>query len=42
MAAMHHNHHATFSGGNFATITLLFDRMFGTLDKGGGLRAKGG
>ncbi len=41
MAAMHHNHHATFSGGNFATITLLFDRMFGTLDKGGGLRAKG-
>jgi sterol desaturase/sphingolipid hydroxylase (fatty acid hydroxylase superfamily) len=40
MSAMHHNHHATFNGGNFATITLLFDRMFGTLDKGGGLRAK--
>jgi sterol desaturase/sphingolipid hydroxylase (fatty acid hydroxylase superfamily) len=40
MAQMHHNHHATYSGGNFATISLLYDRMFGTLDKGGGLRAK--
>lgn len=40
MAQMHHNHHATFSGGNFATISLLYDRMFGTLDRGGGLRAE--
>jgi sterol desaturase/sphingolipid hydroxylase (fatty acid hydroxylase superfamily) len=37
---MHHNHHARFTGGNFATITLLYDWMFGTLDKGGGLRVK--
>jgi sterol desaturase/sphingolipid hydroxylase (fatty acid hydroxylase superfamily) len=35
-ARMHHNHHARFSGGNYATITLLFDWMFGTLDKGNG------
>jgi len=33
---MHHNHHARFTGGNYATITLLFDWMFGTLDKGEG------
>jgi len=31
---MHHNHHAKFTGGNFATITLLYDWMFGTLDHG--------
>jgi sterol desaturase/sphingolipid hydroxylase (fatty acid hydroxylase superfamily) len=42
MSKMHHNHHATFSGGNFATISLLYDRLFGTLDKGGGLRGKSG
>jgi len=35
-AVMHHNHHARFTGGNFATITLLFDWMFGTLDDGQG------
>jgi sterol desaturase/sphingolipid hydroxylase (fatty acid hydroxylase superfamily) len=35
---MHHNHHARFTGGNFATITLLFDWMFGTLDHGKGYR----
>lgn len=34
MAFMHHNHHAKFTGGNFATITLLYDWMFGTLDYG--------
>jgi sterol desaturase/sphingolipid hydroxylase (fatty acid hydroxylase superfamily) len=34
MAVMHHNHHAKFTGGNYATITLLFDWMFGTLDLG--------
>ena len=33
---MHHNHHARFTGGNFATITLLYDWMFGTLDHGDG------
>jgi len=31
---MHHNHHATFTGGNYATISLLYDWMFGTLDDG--------
>ena len=34
MSVMHHNHHAKFTGGNFATITLLYDWMFGTLDYG--------
>jgi sterol desaturase/sphingolipid hydroxylase (fatty acid hydroxylase superfamily) len=34
MAFMHHNHHAKFTGGNFATISLLYDWMFGTLDYG--------
>jgi sterol desaturase/sphingolipid hydroxylase (fatty acid hydroxylase superfamily) len=34
MSAMHHNHHAKFTGGNYATITLLYDWMFGTLDYG--------
>lgn len=33
-AWMHHNHHARFTGGNYATITLLYDWMFGTLDYG--------
>lgn len=36
MAFMHHNHHAKFTGGNFATISLLYDWMFGTLDYGEG------
>lgn len=36
MSVMHHNHHARFTGGNFATITLLYDWMFGTLDMGEG------
>jgi len=35
-AQMHHNHHTKFTGGNFATITLLYDWMFGTLDDGRG------
>lgn len=35
-SVMHHNHHARFTGGNFATITLLYDWMFGTLDHGDG------
>lgn len=33
-AKMHHYHHAKFTGGNYATITLLYDWMFGTLDHG--------
>jgi sterol desaturase/sphingolipid hydroxylase (fatty acid hydroxylase superfamily) len=37
---MHHNHHARFTGGNFATISPLFDWMFGTLDHGQGYGAK--
>ena len=36
MSVMHHNHHARFTGGNFATISLLYDWMFGTLDHGDG------
>jgi len=32
MSRMHHNHHVTFTGGNYATISLLYDWMFGTLD----------
>ena len=36
MAFMHHNHHARFTGGNFATISMLYDWMFGTLDYGDG------
>ena len=34
MAFMHHNHHAKFTGGNFATISLFYDWLFGTLDDG--------
>lgn len=32
MSVMHHHHHHSFTGGNFATISLLYDWMFGTLD----------
>lgn len=38
MSVMHHNHHARFTGGNFATISLLYDWMFGTLDHGEGYK----
>ncbi|WP_098104056.1 sterol desaturase family protein [Novosphingobium sp. PC22D] len=34
MSVAHHYHHAKFTGGNFATITLLYDWLFGTLDMG--------
>jgi sterol desaturase/sphingolipid hydroxylase (fatty acid hydroxylase superfamily) len=34
ISKMHHNHHVRFTGGNFATISLLYDWMFGTLDNG--------
>ena len=40
-AKMHHYHHARFTGGNFATITLLYDWLFGTLDHGEGARPEG-
>jgi sterol desaturase/sphingolipid hydroxylase (fatty acid hydroxylase superfamily) len=40
ISKMHHNHHARFTGGNFATISLLYDWMFGTLDYGEGYRTK--
>jgi sterol desaturase/sphingolipid hydroxylase (fatty acid hydroxylase superfamily) len=33
---MHHNHHKRFTGGNYATISPLYDWMFGTLDNGQG------
>jgi sterol desaturase/sphingolipid hydroxylase (fatty acid hydroxylase superfamily) len=39
MSKMHHNHHARFTGGNYATISLLYDWMFGTLDHGEGRKA---
>lgn len=38
MSVMHHNHHAKFTGGNFATISLLFDWLFGTYDLGEGYK----
>ncbi len=37
-ADMHHVHHAKFTGGNFATISLLYDWMFGTYDTGAGYK----
>ncbi|MAC60149.1 MAG: sterol desaturase [Novosphingobium sp.] len=40
VSVMHHHHHARFTGGNFATITLLYDWMFGTLDHGDGHRGE--
>jgi sterol desaturase/sphingolipid hydroxylase (fatty acid hydroxylase superfamily) len=36
ISKMHHHHHTKFTGGNFATITPLYDWMFGTLDNGDG------
>jgi sterol desaturase/sphingolipid hydroxylase (fatty acid hydroxylase superfamily) len=39
---MHHHHHAKFTGGNFATITLLYDWMFRTLDHGEGGKSRSG
>jgi sterol desaturase/sphingolipid hydroxylase (fatty acid hydroxylase superfamily) len=38
MSKMHHNHHAKFTGGNFATISLLYDWLFGTVDHGDSAR----
>lgn len=36
MSDMHHVHHARFVGGNFATISLFYDWLFGTYDTGDG------
>lgn len=36
MAFMHHVHHARFTAGNYATISLFYDWLFGTYDKGDG------
>ncbi len=44
LSRMHHNHHAKFTGGNYGTISLLYDWMFGSLDYGQGwgeARSKG-
>lgn len=35
-AYMHHVHHSRFTSGNFATITLFYDWLFGTYDTGEG------
>lgn len=40
MSRMHHNHHARFTGGNFATISLFYDWLFGTYDLGKGWKKK--
>lgn len=36
MSKMHHNHHARFTGGNFATISLFYDWLFNSYDTGDG------
>ncbi len=36
MSFMHHVHHARFTAGNYATITLFYDWLFGTYDVGQG------
>lgn len=33
---MHHVHHSRFTSGNFATISLFYDWLFGTMDYGDG------
>ncbi len=37
---LHHFHHVKFTGGNFATISPLYDWLFGTLDHGKGYRSE--
>lgn len=41
MSHMHHVHHAKFTGGNYATISLFYDWLFGTYDKGDGYKKAG-
>lgn len=36
MSFMHHVHHARFTAGNYATISLFYDWLFGTYDTGDG------
>jgi len=36
ISKMHHVHHLRFGAGNFATISLLYDWLFGTYDSGDG------
>jgi sterol desaturase/sphingolipid hydroxylase (fatty acid hydroxylase superfamily) len=36
MTFMHHVHHARFTAGNYATISLFYDWLFGTYDVGQG------
>ncbi len=36
MSFMHHVHHARFTAGNYATISLFYDWLFGTYDTGNG------
>ncbi len=36
MSSSHHVHHSRFTSGNFATIILLYDKLFGTYDAGDG------
>lgn len=38
MSHMHHVHHSKFTSGNFATISLFYDWLFGTYDKGDGYK----
>ncbi len=38
MSKMHHIHHIKFTSGNFATITMLYDWLFGTYDRGEGYK----
>jgi sterol desaturase/sphingolipid hydroxylase (fatty acid hydroxylase superfamily) len=40
MSKMHHVHHAKFTGGNFATISLFYDWLFGTYDLGAGYKGQ--
>lgn len=34
LSDMHHNHHIRFDAGNFGSITMFYDWLFGTLDYG--------
>ena len=38
LSFMHHVHHARFTAGNYATISLFYDWLFGTYDTGNGFR----
>ena len=42
MSFMHHVHHARFTAGNFATISLFWDWLFGTYDVGEGYKRQVG